>query len=57
MEEIENGILDELIKNCRWYEKIIIKLFKRLFIRCYNIERTIIANIFLNQCSLNNDAQ
>lgn len=43
----EDGILNEVIEKCNYYERIIIKIFKKLFIKCYNIQRINIANIFL----------
>lgn len=30
-------IIEEIIKECKWYEKIVVKVFKRLFIKCYKI--------------------
>ncbi len=30
-------IIEEILKECKWYEKIIIKIFKKLFIKMYKI--------------------
>lgn len=44
----ENIILDGIINELNYYEKIIVKIFRKLFIKCYNMQRIRIANIFLN---------
>lgn len=44
----EDIILNEIVKRCNRYEKIIIKIFRRIFIKCYNIQRINLTNIFLN---------
>lgn len=41
---MEEEILKEIMKECKWWEKIIIKLFKKNFIKISNITRIIVAN-------------
>ncbi len=47
-DDIEDIILNEIVKKCNCYEKIIVRIFKKLFIKCYNIQRVNMANIFLD---------
>ena len=44
---MEKEILREIMKECKWYEKIIVKLFKKLFIRIYNNMRISCINAML----------
>lgn len=37
-------IIDEILKECKWYEKIIVKLFTKLIIKTYHIVRINIIN-------------
>lgn len=32
-------IIDEIIKECNWKEKIIVNTYKKVFIKVYNISR------------------
>ena len=46
--EVENVVLDEIIKGLNWKEKIIVKLFRRTFFKVYNISRIKSVNSILN---------
>lgn len=41
---MEKEIIKEIIKECKWYEKIIVKLFKNQIIKAYHIGRIICWN-------------
>lgn len=41
---MEKEILQEIIKNCNWYEKIVVILFKKQIIKAYHIGRIICWN-------------
>lgn len=45
-EQMEKEI-NELYKNLKWYEKIIIKIFKKTFLKGYNLIRIKIVNQLL----------
>lgn len=34
---MENLIVEEICKNLKWYERIVVKRYKRLFYRTYRI--------------------
>ena len=36
---MEKEIVREILEKCNWWEKIVVKLFARLFIKVYNIAR------------------
>ena len=40
-------IMEEVLNDCKWYEKIIIKKFNKLFIKMYHISRIEIVNKLL----------
>lgn len=43
---MEDIVLEEIVKDCNWYEKIIVKIFRKLFIRVYhNIRIRLINNM------------
>lgn len=41
---MEKEILKEVMEECKWYEKIIVKLFKKQIIKAYHIGRIICWN-------------
>lgn len=36
---MEKEILKEIMKECKWYEKIIVKLFKKVILKIYQYTR------------------
>lgn len=44
---MKNVVLDEVIKELNWREKIIMKLFVKTFIKVYNIIRIKLVNSIL----------
>lgn len=44
---MENQIIKELLEECNWYERIIIKLFRKFMNKVYNIIRVGIINTIL----------
>ncbi len=46
--ENQEMIVEEILKNCNFYEKIIIKMNKRLLTKLFNIIRINIVNNMLN---------
>lgn len=45
---MEKLIVEELCKNLKWYEKIIVTIFKRTFIKTYNNQRLKTINLLLH---------
>lgn len=39
--------INELYRNLKWYEKIIVKIFKKTFVKVYNTARVDIVNHLL----------
>ena len=44
---MENLIIEEICKNLKWYERIVVRLFKHTFIKVYNETREKIVNCIL----------
>ena len=42
---MEKQIVSKVLKQCKWYEKIIVELFKNIIVKVYNIARI---NVFNN---------
>lgn len=40
-------IVKEICKNLKWHERIIVKIFSRLFVKVYNNERIALINHLL----------
>lgn len=45
---MEKLIVEELCKNLKWHEKIIVTIFKRTFIKAYNNQRLKTINLLLH---------
>lgn len=41
---MEQEIIKEILEECRWYEKIVVNLFKKQFINAYHIGRIVCWN-------------
>ena len=41
---MEKIIVEEICKNLRWYERIIVRLFKNTFIEVYHMGRIVVFN-------------
>ena len=41
---MEELIVEEICKNCKWYERVVVRLFKNTFIKAYHIGRIIMFN-------------
>lgn len=41
---MENDVVKEIVKKLKWHEKIIVKLFKKIFLKVYNNTRVSIIN-------------
>jgi len=41
-------MIEELLKNCQWYEKVIVKIFKKSLVKLYHYIRISVINSFLN---------
>ena len=44
---MNNIIVEETLKSCKWYEKIIVRMFKKTFIKVYHINRIKLVNDIL----------
>jgi len=44
---MQDRIVEEVLKNCNWYEKIIVKIFSKTFIKIYHFNRINIVNSIL----------
>ena len=40
----DEEIIEEILKKCNWYEKIIVRLFKKLILNVYHDSRVNIIN-------------
>lgn len=47
MDKLNVEIIEEILEKCNWYEKIIVKLFKKLILKIYNYTRINIINKIL----------
>lgn len=45
--DMEENLINEICKDLKWHEKFRLKLFKNLFLKIYNNERTKIVNALL----------
>lgn len=43
---MEKLIIEEICRKCKWYEKIIIKIFRKLIIKIYHLGRNKACNSF-----------
>lgn len=41
---MEKIIIEEILKECKWYEKIVVRMFKKTFIKIYHINRIKLVN-------------
>ena len=41
---MEKVILEEICKNLKWYDKIIVRIFSNIFVKTYHKTRTDIVN-------------
>lgn len=41
---MEKYVVEEITKDLKWYEKVVVKLFKKTFFRVYNISRISVIN-------------
>lgn len=46
---MEKEIIEEICEDLKWYERIIVKLLKKLFIKIYNITRITCINAMLKE--------
>lgn len=46
--EKENEVINEILKKCNWYERIGIKLFRKLILNVYHFGRIKASNSFYN---------
>ena len=44
---MEKIIIEEMLKDCKWYEKIVVRMFKKIFIKIYHINRIKLVNSML----------
>lgn len=45
---MEKDIVKEICKNLEWYDVIVVRTFKRLFVKIYNAQRIKYANLLLH---------
>lgn len=45
---MEKIIMEEATKRCKWYEKILLRIFKKTFIKFYHIGRIYMMNIIIH---------
>lgn len=48
MEEYEERIVEEICRDCNFAERIVVRLFRKMFIKTYHISRINNINRFLN---------
>lgn len=44
---MEKMIMKEIMKKRKWYERVIIKIFKKLFIKIYCVSKVNMVNIII----------
>lgn len=44
---MEKIIIEEMLKDCKWYERIIVRMFRKTFIKIYHINRIKLMNNIL----------
>ena len=44
---MENLIVEEICKNLKWYERVVVKLFSKTFVKVYHKTRADIVNNML----------
>ena len=47
MEKENVVIIEEILRKCNWYEKIVVKLFKKLILKVFHYSRVNTINIIL----------
>ena len=45
----ENLVVKEICKNLKWYERIIVKMFKKIFLKVYHNQRIKMLNILFKK--------
>lgn len=51
---MEKLIVEEICKNLKWYERVIVRLFRKTFVRVYHKTRKTIVSSLLEQCCYTN---
>lgn len=46
--DVGKEVLNEFLQSCNLREKIVVKMFCKIFVKFYNVERMKLFNIFLN---------
>lgn len=49
---MEKLVVEKICRKCKWYEKFIMKVLKKLVFKIYNIVRVDLINSILNQKSM-----
>lgn len=45
---MENLVVEEICKNLKWYERVIVRMFRKTFIKVYHNTRESVVNTMLS---------